>query len=96
MNKPFKQSPIKIFVLLILFLLLLSNESSDVSFKSVGNSTISILKALVFGEELKTDTLMIIILLLLISYIITCLVFYIFSEEAIKVLKRKRKISPRQ
>ena len=92
MDKFFKLTPIKIFVLLILFLLLLSNEPSNISFKSVGNSTISILKALVLGIELKTETSIIIILLLLISYLITCLVFYIFSEEAIRVFKRKKKL----
>ena len=91
MDKFFKLTPIKIFVLLILFLLLLSNEPSDISLKSVGISSISILKALVLGLELKNDTFLIIILLLLISYLITCLVFYIFSEEAIKVFKRKKK-----
>jgi len=92
MDKFFKLNPIKIFVLLILFLLLLSNEPSDISFKSVGNSTISILKALVSGIELKADAFVIIILLFLVSYLITTLVFYIFSEEAIRVFKRKKKL----
>jgi hypothetical protein len=91
MNKIFKLTPIKIFVLFILFLLLLSNEPSDISFKSVGNSTTSILKALVLGVELKTETFIIIIFLFLISYLTTCLVFYIFSEEAIRVFKRKKR-----
>jgi len=90
MDKFFSLMPIKIFILIILFLLLLSNEPSDISFKSVGNSTISILKALALGAELKTETFIIIILLLLISYLITILVFYIFSEEAIRVFKRKK------
>lgn len=74
-----------------MFLLLLSNEQSDISFKSIGSSSISILKALVLGIELKNDTYIIIILLLLISYLIVCLAFYIFSEEAIEVFKRKSK-----
>jgi len=91
MDNFFKLNPIKTFVLFILFLLLLSNESSDISFKSLGSSSISILKALVFGLELKVDVLVIIILLFLISYLITCLIFYIFSEEAIRVFKRKKK-----
>jgi signal transduction histidine kinase len=91
MDNFFKLNPIKTFVLFILFLLLLSNEPSDVSFKSLGNSSISILKALVFGLELKADAFVVIILLFLISYLITCLIFYIFSEEAIRVFKRKKK-----
>ena len=91
MDNFLKLNPIKTFVLFILFLLLLSNEPSDISFKSSGNSSISILKAFVFGLELKTDVFVIIVLLLLISYLITCLIFYIFSEEAIRVFKRKKK-----
>ena len=91
MDNFFKLNPIKIFVSFILFLLLLSNEPSDISFKSLGNSSISILKALVFGLDLKSDVFVVIILLFLISYLITCLIFYIFSEEAIRVFKRKKK-----
>jgi hypothetical protein len=91
MDNFFKLNPIKTFVLFILFLLLLSNEPSDVSFKSLGSSSTSILKALVFGLELKADVFVVIILLFLISYLITCLIFYIFSEEAIRVFKRKKK-----
>jgi len=99
MNQFFKPSPLKIFTFVILFLLLLSTEPSDISFKSRGSSIISILKALVSGINLKNDTYFIIFLILIISYLIVCLVFYIFSEKAVKVFKRpsrKRKVGARR
>jgi len=91
MKQFFKPSPLKVFTFTILFLLLLSTEPSDISFISRGKSNISILKALILRMNLQIDTYVIIFLLLIISYLIVCLIFYIFSEEAIKVFKRPRR-----
>ncbi len=88
MNKFLKPTPLKIFTLIILSLLLLATEPSDISFSSRGSSTVSILKALAIGSELNRDAYIIIFLLIIISYLIVCLVFYVLSEEAIEVYKR--------
>jgi len=86
--KTFKPTHLKVFTFLILFLLLLSTEPSDVSFSSRGTSPISILKALIIGLNLKIDTYFIILILLIVSYFLICLVFYVLSEEAIEVYKK--------
>lgn len=88
-KKFFKPEPIKVFIFIILFLLSLSIEPSDISFSSRGKSPISLLKALIFGINLQTDSYIIIFLLALVSYFISCLASYAFSEEAIEVYKRK-------
>jgi len=88
MNKFLKPTPLKIFNFIILFLLLLATESSDISFRYRGSSTIPLLKALVMGLELNTDAYIITFLLIIISYLIVCLVFYVLSKEAIEIYKR--------
>lgn len=89
MKKIFKPTPLKIFIFIILFLFSLSIEPSDISFKGYGTSETSLLRAIISSKQLQTDSYLIIILLLIASYLISCLAIHIFSEEAIEVWKRK-------
>lgn len=89
--KILKPTPLKIFIFIIFFLLTLSIEPYDISLRSRGLSEISLLKALIRGINLPKDSYLIIFILLVICYIISCLAVYVFSEKAIKVWKRKPK-----